>query len=56
MMNTPTHMHTTTRSVSVKCKIPSGPNRTLPKSRINARKRNGSAKRRNYVKSPPQPA
>jgi hypothetical protein len=49
-------MHTTTRSVFVKCKILSGPSKTLPKSRINVRKRNGSGKRRSYVKSPPPPA
>jgi hypothetical protein len=49
-------MHTTTRFVSVKCKLPSGPSRILVKNRINARKRNGNAKRRSYVRSPPPPA
>jgi hypothetical protein len=46
-------MHTTTRFASVRCKLPSGPNRILLKNTINARKRNGSAKRRSYVRSPP---
>jgi len=49
-------MHTTTRFVSVTCKLPSGPSRILVKNRINERKRNESAKRRNYVRSPPPPA
>jgi hypothetical protein len=49
-------MHTTTRFVSVTCKLPSELSRILVKNKINARKRNGSAKRRNYVRSPPPPA
>jgi hypothetical protein len=49
-------MHTTTRFVSVTCKLLSGPSRILLKNRINARKRNGNAKRKSYVRSPPPPA
>ena len=55
-MNTPTRTRTTTRFVSATCKIPSEPSRTLPRSRTDARKRSGSAKRRNCVRSPPRPA
>ena len=55
-MSTPTRMHTTTRFVSVTCKLLNGPSKILVKNRINARKRNGSAKRRSYVRLPPQPA
>jgi len=53
-MNTPTRTRTTTKFVSARCKMPSGPSRTLPRSRTDARKRNGSAKRRSCVRSPPR--